>query len=307
MNRLAKRVVARLSGATLLAATALSAAAVAQGAERTKPLTVEVLQTSEGSLLVNSALIMGEKEAILVDPPFTNADAHRVAAMVLDSGKTLRYIFVTHDHPDHFFAMPVLAAAFPDAQIVAHPTVVVDIWRSLPMKVKRWGPMLGANGPAYPSAPKALTSDTLTLEGHELKVLPPMQGDHIHSTALWAPEIKALFPGDLVFNKVHLWLGEHRPENVRGWSQSIAKLAELKPTMVVPGHSKAGLANDASGLAFTRDYLAAWPQLIAQSKNSTDFMAKVRAKFPDTIDVLNGFILPNSAKVAMGEEKPWEE
>jgi len=157
----------------LAAMTSLVFAPAAAAQE--KPLTVEVLRTSAGSLHSNAALIMGENDAVLVDPPFTKADAHRVTAMVLDSGKRLTHIFVTHDHPDHFFSMDVLAEAFPDAEIVAHKTVVEDIWRSLPFKVIRWSPMLGANGPAHPSAPAALESDTILLEGHELKVLGPMQ------------------------------------------------------------------------------------------------------------------------------------
>ena len=77
--------------------------------------------------------------------------------MVLDSGKELETIFVTHDHLDHFFAMEVLTNAFPNAKVVAHPTVVEDIWRSLPFKVKRWSPMLGDNGPKTPTAPKTRT------------------------------------------------------------------------------------------------------------------------------------------------------
>ncbi|WP_375211086.1 MBL fold metallo-hydrolase, partial [Hyphococcus sp.] len=127
------------------------------------PLEVEVLQTSAGSLYANVVLIKGEEKAVLIDPPFTMADAHRAAAMVLDSGKELETIFVTHDHPDHFFAMEVLTDAFPNAKVVAHPTVVEDIWRSLPFKVKRWSPMLGANGPKTPTAPAALMSDTIML------------------------------------------------------------------------------------------------------------------------------------------------
>jgi glyoxylase-like metal-dependent hydrolase (beta-lactamase superfamily II) len=39
---------------------------------------------------------------VLIDAPFTRADAHRTVAAVLESGKTLDTIFVTHDHPDHF-------------------------------------------------------------------------------------------------------------------------------------------------------------------------------------------------------------
>ncbi|WP_120077005.1 MBL fold metallo-hydrolase [Aurantiacibacter odishensis] len=271
------------------------------------PLRVEVLRTSAGSLHVNSALIMGERDAVLVDPPFTLADAHRVAAMVLDSGKNLTHIFVTHDHPDHFFAMEVLEEAFPDAEIVAHETVVADIWRSLPFKVERWSPILAGNGPAYPSAPHALTSDTIMLEGHELRVLGPMQGDHRNSTALWVPEIRALLPGDLVFNEVHLWLGEHDLDAVAAWRASMDSLEELQPEIVVAGHARPGLPDDISGIEFTYRYLDAWPGLVADAADSDDLQAKVRAAFPTTIDVLDDFILVNSTEVAMGEQPIWTE
>ncbi len=288
------------------AALAMLALAVPASAQD-KPLTVQVLQTSAGSLYSNAALIMGERDAVLVDPPFTKADAHRVAALVLDSGKRLTHIFVTHDHPDHFFSMDVLQEAFPDAEIVAHPTVVADIWRSLPYKVRRWSPMLGENGQADPSAPRALTSDTIMLEGHALKVLGPMQGDHVHSTALWAPDIKALFPGDIVYNEMFLWFGEHGAEEIAAWGEALAQLDALNPEVVVAGHNRPGLPNDASGIAFSRRYIAAWPGLVAASKDSKDLQTRVRAAFPDAIDVLDGFLLVNSSEVAKGEQPRWTE
>ena len=289
-----------------IAALMLATPALAEHHEQ-PPLSVEVLRTSAGSLHSNAALIMGENDAVLVDPPFTKADAHRVAAMVLDSGKTLTHIFVTHDHPDHFFSMDVLEEAFPNAEIVAHPQVVEDIWRSLPFKVKRWSPMLGENGPAYPGAPNAMESDTIMLEGHELKVVGPMWGDHRHSTALWAPDIKALFPGDLVYNGMYMWLGEHEPADIAAWGDSLDRLAALEPEIVVAGHARPGLPNDFSGIEFSRRYIAAWPGLVAQSSDSKDLQARVVAAFPDAIDVLEGFILVNSSEVAMGEQPKWEE
>jgi glyoxylase-like metal-dependent hydrolase (beta-lactamase superfamily II) len=274
---------------------------------RQKPLEVEVLQTSPGSLSANIALIKGEKKAVLVDAPFTMADAHRVVAMILDSGKELETIFVGHDHPDHFFAMEVITDAFPEAKVVAHPVVVADIWRSLPFKVKRWGPLLGANGPRHPTAPAALEGDTIMLEGRELKVIAPMQGDHVHATALWAPSIKALFPGDLVYNEMYLWFGEHDAAAIAGWGKSIEELAALNPVTVVAGHSKPGLPNDASGLDYSRRYIAAWPKLVATSKDSADLRARVQKAFPNSIDVLGDFLLGNSSKVAKGEQAAWQE
>lgn len=271
------------------------------------PLQLEVLRTSAGSLYANVTLIEGEHDAVLVDAPFTRADAHRVVALVLDSGKHLTTIFVTHDHPDHYFAMEVLADAFPDARIVAHPTVVADIWRSLPFKVKRWSPLLGDNGPRHPSAPQALTSDTITLEGHELKVLGPMAGDHVHATALWVPSIRALIAGDLVYNQMFMWMGEHSPADITAWARSLDTLAALQPATVVAGHAKPGLRNDISGLEFSRRYIAAWPGLVAASKSSADLRSKVQAAFPDAIDILDNFLLGNSSRVAMGEQPAWQE
>lgn len=291
----------------LLAFVALLLAVPAAAQDSAAPLRIEVVRTSAGSLHVNSALIMGEREAVLVDPPFTLADAHRVTAMVLDSGRTLTHIFVTHDHPDHFFAMEVLADAFPEARIVAHPTVVADIWRSLPFKVARWSPALGDNGPAYPSAPIALTEDHIMLEGHALQVIGPMQGDHRHSTVLWIPTIRALVAGDIVFNEVHLWLGEHDLAAVAAWGDTVDQLLALDPAIVVAGHARPGLPDDVSGLRFTADYLAAWPQLVASSTSAADMQAQVRAAFPTTIDVLDNFILVNSTQVAKGEQPIWTE
>lgn len=271
------------------------------------PLKVNVIRGGPESLHANFVLIEGKHDAVLVDAPFTRADAHRVVAAILESGKNLTHVFVTHDHPDHFFSMEVIQDAFPSAKVVAHPTVVADIWRSLPFKVKRWGPMLGANGPRYPGAPLPLESNTIELEGQALQVIGPMQGDHVHATALWAPSIKALFPSDIIFNEVHLWLGEQDPKQWADWAQSIERLAALKPEIVVAGHARPGLPDDLSGIEFTRRYIAQWPGLVARANNSAELQKLVQAAFPTTQDELGGFILTNSSKVAKGEDPKWEE
>jgi len=291
----------------MIALLALTLWTIPAHAADAPPLKIEVLRTGAGSLYANMTLIEGEHDAVLVDAPFTLADAHRVVAMVLDSGKHLTTVFVTHDHPDHYFAMEVIADAFPDARIVAHPIVVADIWRSLPFKVKRWGPLLGANGPRHPSAPQPLTGDTISLEGQDLKVLGPMAGDHVHATALWVPSLRALIAGDLVYNQMFLWMGEHTPADIAAWGRSLDTLAALHPLVVVAGHARPGLPNDISGLDFSRRYIAAWPGLVAASHSSTELRAKVAAAFPDAIDILGDFLLGNSARVAKGEQPAWQE
>jgi glyoxylase-like metal-dependent hydrolase (beta-lactamase superfamily II) len=271
------------------------------------PLTLKIMTASETSLNANSALIMGKTDAVLIDVPFTRSDGHRLIADILETGKNLKYIYITHDHPDHFLSLEVFAEAFPNARIVTAPEVVADIWRSLPFKLKRWGPMLGANGPIRPVVPTALETHSLELEGQELRLLGPMQGDHAHATAIFIPSINALIGGDIVFKNVHLWLGEHTPDQRKSWLTHIDELIAMHPAIVVAGHKRPSDPDDASALQFTRDYLVAFESALKSSKKSTDLIARMKSAFPLAQDYLGGFILNNSAQVAVGEAPIWTE
>lgn len=272
-----------------------------------KPLTLKVITSSEGSLYANFTLVMGENDAVLIDAPFTRSDAHRVVAEILDSGKQLKYIYITHDHPDHFFNVEVIAENFPEAEIISAPAVVDDIWHSIPFKLKRWGPMLGRNAPHHPNAPKAYDKPIFELEGKRLEILGPMQGDHHHATAIWIPSLATLVAGDIVFHGIHVWLGEATPAQRDDWLQSLDTLAKLKPKVVIAGHKLPQLANDASALQYTRDYIVEFGKLAKQSKTSAELSAAMQKRFPDVQDVLNNFILGESSKVGVGEVPPWEE
>lgn len=303
-QRNALRAIALLSA---LAALALLTAPRASAAEATAPLTLKVITSSEASLYANLTLVMGKREAALIDVPFTRSDGHRLVADILETGRTLKYVIISHDHPDHFMSLEVIADAFPEAQLIAAPTVVADIWRSLPLKIKRWGPMLGANGPRRPAVPVAWDQPGFQIEGQDLQILGPMQGDHVHATAVYVPALKTLIAGDLVFQNIYPWLGEHTPERRQDWIAALDTLSALQPAVVIAGHQLPGDPQDASALRFTRDYIVAFGAAAAQSKTSEELAAKMRAAFPKAQDVLGGFILGNSAKVGVGETPPWDE
>jgi glyoxylase-like metal-dependent hydrolase (beta-lactamase superfamily II) len=271
------------------------------------PLTYEVIRTSDKSFAANIVLLKGEQKAILIDAPYTRADAHRVVAAILDSGKELEAIYITHDHPDHYYSAEVIRQAFPNARYVSHPAVVKAIWHSLPFKQARWAKLLGENGPQFPTAPAPLEGDILTLEGHVIKILGPMQGDHSANTALWVPDIKALFPSDMVHNQVVLWFVESDAAQIAAYRNSLDTLIALQPEIVVPGHERPGMPHDASGLAFTKAYLDAWPVLAKKARNAAELVQLVKKAFPDAIDPNADFSLVTSARVTMGEEPKWDE
>lgn len=60
---------------------------------------------------------------MVVDTGFTKADALRIAAKVLDSGKELKTIFISQADPDYYFGAEVLHGLFPEAKILTTPAV----------------------------------------------------------------------------------------------------------------------------------------------------------------------------------------
>lgn len=133
-------------------------------------LTFKVLDLDfpAGSKNKTATLVTGESEALLVDAGFTRADGHRLAAEILDSGKKLTTVFVSHADPDFYFGAEVLADAFPDATFVATPIVIEHIQHSYEGKLKAWA-ALGPNLPTRLVDLTALTGD-LTLEGHRFEL-----------------------------------------------------------------------------------------------------------------------------------------
>src|SRR5690242_10277807 len=80
----------------LFAALALAVCAAAQSKLQLK------VHTGHGAngYDVNSTMISGEKDMLVIDPQFTLSEAHRLAAEILESKKNLALIYVTHPHPD---------------------------------------------------------------------------------------------------------------------------------------------------------------------------------------------------------------
>jgi glyoxylase-like metal-dependent hydrolase (beta-lactamase superfamily II) len=291
----------------LLAAAAATMALTAGTPSLAKPLEYEVIPTGPVSMFANVTLIKGDKGAVLVDVPFARSDAYRVAAAVLDSGRHLDTIVITHDHPDHFFGLDVLADAFPDAKIVANPVAAKDMARSIPIKFKRWSGQLGINAPHRPVQPTAMTGDTIDLEGHKLEVLGPMQGDHVHSTVVWDPESRTLVAGDVLYNQVHVWLGEHTPERYTAWLAVLDRLDALKPVTVVAGHRHPGTPDDNGSIDWTRRYIKTFVAARANSHSAAELSAAMMKAYPDATEVYGGFLLGTSSKVGAGEIPPWDE
>ena len=145
-----------LSLALLPAAMTLGVVATDAAAQTAPPLTVQVYNADAGSFHVNAVLVAGKTDAVLLDTGFTRADALRIAAMVLDSKKTLKTIYISQADPDFYFGIEVLKQYFPDAKVVTTAPTLKKIEATLATKLQVWGPRMGANAPKNVPLPEVL-------------------------------------------------------------------------------------------------------------------------------------------------------
>jgi glyoxylase-like metal-dependent hydrolase (beta-lactamase superfamily II) len=264
-----------------------------------KPLELKVYTSDGNGFLVTSTLLTGEKEAILVDAQFNASNAYRVVADVLESGKKLTMIYVSHAHPDHYFGLEIVKRAFPGAKVVATKATVAEMKGTAKKKLAFWGPQLGANAPTKIVMPEALKKDQLDLEGQVIEVM-TLAGDSANNTALWIAEQKALIAGDIVYGGVHVWTADSNADGRKSWAASLDKLSALKPETVVPGHYLPGTPKDASAIAHTKQYLQVFDEELPKAKDAATLITSMKSKFP------NDGLLPAleiGAKVNKGEMK----
>jgi len=283
---------------TTVIATSL---AIAFTAEAAQPLTVKVYNAGAASFNVNSTLVYGEKDAMVIDAGFTRADALRIAANVLDSGKQLTTIYVSQADPDYYFGVETLKEIFPQADVVTTPAVLEKLTAKLAGKVAFWGPKMGANAPRKPIVPRALVGNTLTLEGQTIEIR-GTQGPLAHRPYAWIPSIKAVVGNIGVFGNMHVWTADTQTPALRAaWVAQLDEMAALKPELVVPGHMKAGTAVDASAISFTKDYLQTFEKNLAANKTSAALIWAMKQSYPQVTD--GAMSLDMGAKVNTGEMK----
>lgn len=281
----------RTIGTLLVAALLAASGAVCA---KIPPLSVKVFNSGEVpfDFAVNSAIVMGEKDAVLVDAQFSLAGAHRLVAEILQTGKHLTTIYITHWHPDHFLGLEVINSAFPDARVVAIPEVAKEInGPYYDFKIGYWGKVLGRNGPTRRVQVEALDGKYIDLEGQRLEILGPLQGDMPDSTSVWIPSIRTLIAGDAVYANEHVWLLHAKsPAERQAWFRVLDQFEALKPAVVVPGHAKSSAQVAPDSIRFTRNYIRAFEQEFPRAASSAALMATMNKRFPGLgLPIINEF------------------
>lgn len=234
-------------------------------------------------------LIQASKHAVLVDAPATEAQATNLTEWIkaqLGPKKTLRYIYITHGHGDHFFTAPQICAQFPECQVVAKCDVnehmqsqyLDPLWSTL------WLALFPGQITSKPFDADVILPGhgAFAIDGHELRSVEVGQGDTYNSTVLHVPSLGLVVGGDVVYGKCHqLFAEDYTPDLRQLWVDSLDRVAALKPRFVVPSHTKPGDGFRASHVQETKRYIRAWEATLAESGTWQELEAGMKKSFPE--------------------------
>ena len=271
MRNIGKSAFFSLSVAVLLSVSALGRAVFAGGLEF---LSYDAQFSGVGE---KSVIILGEKQAVLIDAQWKLSDAKNVAGMILDSGRELTHVLISHGHPDHYWGLAAILEQFPQAQVLARQGTRDEIANQFAAKWIHWQPLFGDDVPTTPVVPEVFEGDTVLLEDKEIRVIDLPANEVEHSVAYYVPSEQALIAGDLIFSRMHSYFADL--SNPSGWIEALELVKTAGPIKTVyPGHGPNG---DASLIDDTIHYMQVYQSYAKPGVPLPDIIRGMTAAFPD--------------------------
>jgi len=242
---------------------------------------IKVFISTDDQFWTNSVIIEGTHEVMLVDAQLTKTSAERVVQEIKETKKPLSIIYITHEHADHFLGLEVFREAYPRVRIIANSAVVDRINKVYKEKIDKWKTILGSGATSQVVAIEKFDGNFIRFESSKIEVLKNIQGDTDENTMLWIPGQRILIAGDVFFNNMHVYTAETDSKAREKWLNSLNKVRELKPSVVIPGHSKVGTALDASiAVDFTENYLIVFEEELKKAKDPESLINTMKERFP---------------------------
>ncbi|MEN8374624.1 MAG: MBL fold metallo-hydrolase [Gemmatimonadota bacterium] len=274
----------------LVAAAVAASLALAWNANRSpsatgSPVELELLQYIADSTAfhVNSVVIAGPTEAVLIDAQYLVEDARRVADQIEATGKRLKAVFITHPDHDHFAGAAAIVERFPGTPVYMTAAAIEHFDEKGRADFQGDKSRRGEQLADSVVTPELLRSTTLTVDGEAVEIIADLQGDVMEpvNSVVWIPSLRTLIASDLVFNGVHAWLGVSNEETREAWRDDLRDLAERGPATVIAGHKPTLDTPDGPEVLQTMiEYLTDFDAHLTASSDGPELAEKMRQAYP---------------------------
>ena len=235
---------------------------------------------------ISSTLILGKRDAVLVDTAITIDQNQKIVDWIADSGKNLTAIYATHGHGDHFFGVNTIQNKFPKARFVATQEVITIMRKqaSVPVVDSYWKPRFPGQIDSPLVVADELKGGIFELEGEQLVSVPLGHTDTDSTTCLHVPSIGLAVCGDAVYNDVHLHLGESNAQGRKEWLAALGTIESLEPVAVIAGHKRAGAPDTPNNIEETRKYIRDFDRIAANTRTALELYKEMLAIYPERVN-----------------------
>ncbi len=186
--------------------------------------------------IANIGFIVGDAAVAVIDPGGSRLDGERLRARIRSiTSLPIRYVVMTHMHPDHVFGAVAFEA---DAPVyVAHARMAAMLVQRGEFYRNRLADVLGVDAAGDYAKPTMLVTDTaeLDLGGRVLQLQAHVTAHTDNDLTVLDRTTATLWAGDLLFvDRVPAVDG-----SILGWLDQLQALKALPARQAVPGHGPA--------------------------------------------------------------------
>jgi glyoxylase-like metal-dependent hydrolase (beta-lactamase superfamily II) len=251
------------------------------------PVTIHTYTSPESGLEANTHVIELATQLLVLDTQYAKPFAQEAVAYAAGLGKPVTRVYVSHDHPDHFFGAalfgaPVYALAQTrDAIAAAGQQMLANNQAAL-------GDFI-PDEVAVPSQVVELGTETIDGVRFEFRAITDTEAAAMLLIAL--PEHSVLLAQDLVYDNLHLYLVDGHLDS---WRRNIETLQAEQWTTVLPGH---GAPGGPEQFDFVLNYLAGAAPVLATATTGDELKGALIAAFPQAggtalLDIQNRYLFP---------------
>lgn len=239
-------------------------------------VTLHCLAGPEDGEGVNSQIVETSGHLVVVDCQLMRPYAKELRAYVDSLGKPVERVIVTHAHPDHWFGIEF----FQDLPTWALAESIEEIRFLAPMEIQFHKGQHGdqiLDAPVLPA--HVLPEGEFVVDGVTFRCRKVTEAEDLFLLMVDLPAQKVLLAQDLVYNGVHMFVGQRTQDGrlcFDGWIAALRRAQGEGYEVVLPGH---GAPTDATVFPGCIDYLEKMREIVATS-TAENFVPRALEAFP---------------------------
>jgi glyoxylase-like metal-dependent hydrolase (beta-lactamase superfamily II) len=256
----------------------------------------------------NAGFVVTDSGVVVIDAMGSPRQAEELVRAIRSvTSRPIRWLVLTHHHPDHHFGAVVFRRL--GAKVIAHPdrrvlaseagedALIADWVRVVGLDAMRGFEF--ADAPDHP----VTGTDTLRLGGRMLILIHPGAAHSAGDLMVWLPRERILFAGDVLLEDgVTMVVDGSSGQLLR----ALAVIDSLQPRAAVPGHG-AIPARPAALVARTREYIAGLRSAMRSAIERGTPMGRAMTSLPPADETrpvsLNSRRRRNAVRVYLEEER----